>query len=1414
MVVTWPHVIATDNSGDLPSIQPLGLYNITSGSFSPGVHLVAFDAEDATGNKATRCTFAVNIEAKECYPPELEGEYLTMPTCDPPFYLGSHCEVNCRYDLPVVGKNFITCSETSGSNPTQYWDWGQHDTPPKNKPFCKVEQCPDLRPPDHGALSCSMFASQRVCYLHCNTDYDVPQTKYDYEFRCTSDSNGLTAWNAGHYYLVSECTKMLPFLRHMRRLPVYLWYEGTCEGAEESIKQSFKLRAVTTMNPICLGLGATHCRAVNVKVYCGSSRRRRHAAEALVNDASNKKQTERQKRSVLELQDRVRRSPALHYVAFDVDLELPDNPALSDADQTAQATAVLNSLYQALSEDSSFTVNGEVISPLGMMPLEEQPLCGEGSTKPRVSEEGCVPCPTGSYYTDELCELCPVGYYQDTTGSTDCKQCPIGFSTLKEGSFNETQCFEMCGPGHVSPTGLVPCSSCPRGTFQPDTGNKSCTACPPGLTTETAASDTQTDCVARDITMEGPVTLNMTSVAQSDICEFTLGMWVKVETDGNQAEFEVFGADTGTSLRLQLSSDIHVNTESDNTVLQGVLSQIWTQVTLIWTAEKVTIFTNGQGIWEGEMTSPCPIPAQSKMRITVGSDVYVHLRGLVVVPSVDVAHASTLASSCSALLSGSVFSVEHLDMVQLANVYEATPSTCTDSDLCTGYCGQNGRCYLSSPVSAYCMCNGGYTGPLCLTPPDQCMDNQCAQGSTCAAGSGEDELFTCICPAGTTGRLCQTDLPDGEWSMWEEWGACSVTCGRGQRTRHRYCDSLQDGSKPCVGNATLESTCRMGQCPDCLAEDLLYGQDNLNPVCMSIGGNLSCITGCPVGLVPSQDDMEYRCTKGVWTPGRVAHSCTEPEAPLTVQLEYTAVYADGVSQTSVSFFLAWLATGFSCVKDGTCKWKTRVNACDETIRICSENDGNILGVLTLYIDIAPGDIDVTQLQTDSEVSPHVAEVLTPSGGFVHYSNETDLPTHRDLELEVNNDVLVCPYAHSHESDCVAVSDTLASILAAWNKLDKANAEVSVTDYSNFSISLSGNVPEPFLLVYQNVTCNNGSIPGSFLCLKCPAGTYFTDGLCEACPPGSYQAERGQTECKACPGFYTSHEDGITEESMCSAPEDSDQRILVTSGQNTLTIINAASLTPDTLNLDITTGSVSNLIYSATDDFLYYSTLAPASIRRMKQDGSQSTSILSISGQEITGLAVDDRSGIVFFTLTSGSLLGVSADVGGASFILSGLSEPRDLVFHQEKFVMYWAEGNTIMQLRYGETSRTVVLEEDHPIKHLSLDTEMERLMWFSNGDLKSCDTDGTGVIYLVDNASDLYGKMNNYYFYVDANSKLIRVTVEGVNRSEVTTLPPFVTSVSVVSTVKPELGRLECFVGVHNCAGLCWQTSHYTAKCI
>ena len=39
----------------------------------------------------------------------------------------------------------------------------------------------------------------------------------------------------------------------------------------------------------------------------------------------------------------------------------------------------------------------------------------------------------------------------------------------------------------------------------------------------------------------------------------------------------------------------------------------------------------------------------------------------------------------------------------------------------------------------------------------------------------------------------------GEWESWGPWGHCSKTCGRGTKTRTRYCTNPLYGGKNCVG---------------------------------------------------------------------------------------------------------------------------------------------------------------------------------------------------------------------------------------------------------------------------------------------------------------------------------------------------------------------------------------------------------------------------------------------------------------------------------------------------------------------------------------------------------------------------------------------------------------------------------------
>ncbi|XP_046498238.1 thyroglobulin [Equus quagga] len=57
---------------------------------------------------------------------------------------------------------------------------------------------------------------------------------------------------------------------------------------------------------------------------------------------------------------------------------------------------------------------------------------------------GCVQCPEGSYFQDERCIPCPVGFYQERAGGLACDPCPLGRTTLSAGAFSQTHCVTDC----------------------------------------------------------------------------------------------------------------------------------------------------------------------------------------------------------------------------------------------------------------------------------------------------------------------------------------------------------------------------------------------------------------------------------------------------------------------------------------------------------------------------------------------------------------------------------------------------------------------------------------------------------------------------------------------------------------------------------------------------------------------------------------------------------------------------------------------------------------------------------------------------------------------------------------------------------------------------------------------------------
>uniref|UniRef100_A0A8C9F108 Thrombospondin-2 n=1 Tax=Pavo cristatus TaxID=9049 RepID=A0A8C9F108_PAVCR len=89
---------------------------------------------------------------------------------------------------------------------------------------------------------------------------------------------------------------------------------------------------------------------------------------------------------------------------------------------------------------------------------------------------------------------------------------------------------------------------------------------------------------------------------------------------------------------------------------------------------------------------------------------------------------------------------------------------------------------------------------------------------------------------------------NGQWGPWSPWSACTVTCGGGIRERSRLCNSPepQYGGKPCVGDTKQHDMCNKRDCPidGCLSNPCFPGAEcNSYP-----DGSWSC-GPCPAGFL-------------------------------------------------------------------------------------------------------------------------------------------------------------------------------------------------------------------------------------------------------------------------------------------------------------------------------------------------------------------------------------------------------------------------------------------------------------------------------------------------------------------------------------------------------------------------------------
>ncbi len=109
-----------------------------------------------------------------------------------------------------------------------------------------------------------------------------------------------------------------------------------------------------------------------------------------------------------------------------------------------------------------------------------------------------LPCEVGTRSLNSNgtspCWPCSKGEYQSSQGASSCALCPAGHGTPRRGAVKSEECSPQCTPGQESPTGLVPCTSCGLGSYQPSHGASACLRCPVGHSTKNVGANSVDEC--------------------------------------------------------------------------------------------------------------------------------------------------------------------------------------------------------------------------------------------------------------------------------------------------------------------------------------------------------------------------------------------------------------------------------------------------------------------------------------------------------------------------------------------------------------------------------------------------------------------------------------------------------------------------------------------------------------------------------------------------------------------------------------------------------------------------------------------------------------------------------------------------------------------------------------------------------
>lgn len=159
----------------------------------------------------------------------------------------------------------------------------------------------------------------------------------------------------------------------------------------------------------------------------------------------------------------------------------------------AETTALTSTLEETVTEALNKTV-AEVLPEASFVEKAHsiKSVCERGQVS---NGRLCVNCPVGTFYKNETsCLPCPVGTYSDREAAESCTRCPANKTTRAQKASSESECRALCKPGTWSTSGIEPCMHCDHESYQDETGQVSCKKCAHGLSTGLWGANTSVAC--------------------------------------------------------------------------------------------------------------------------------------------------------------------------------------------------------------------------------------------------------------------------------------------------------------------------------------------------------------------------------------------------------------------------------------------------------------------------------------------------------------------------------------------------------------------------------------------------------------------------------------------------------------------------------------------------------------------------------------------------------------------------------------------------------------------------------------------------------------------------------------------------------------------------------------------------------